>query len=103
MKKNKKITRFTKIYCIKVSERKENGQWVLHDEAYSCANFCREVTHKEYYYITCDETVNFFRNLGGTEEITRDQHHRVLRLVSTSPCKDLRTIYSFEFVDSKVA
>ena len=46
--------------------------------------------------MTSKETLKYFRNLGGTEKVTR-KGGRVTRLVSTSPSGELRTIRTFEF------
>ena len=56
----------------------------------------KTITKEVYNNITSKETIKFFRNLGGTEKVTRRQG-RVTKLVSTSPSGDSRTIRTFEF------
>ena len=60
-----------------------------------------EITNKQYRNITNDETLKFFRRLGGSEYAERgytSQGYKVVRLLSTSPDKQKRTerIFSFD-------
>lgn len=54
------------------------------------------ITEEIYNNMTSEETIKFFRGLGGTEKVTR-KGGRVTRLVSTSPNGELRTIRTFAF------
>lgn len=54
------------------------------------------LTELKYNNITSTETIKFFRGLGGTERVTR-KGGRVVKLVSTSPSGELRTVRTFEF------
>lgn len=56
----------------------------------------RTITEERYNNITSEETIKFFRGLGGTEKVTR-KGGRVTRLVSTSPSGELRKIRTFTF------
>lgn len=56
----------------------------------------KTITEDIYDNITSKETIKFFRGLGGTEKVTR-KGGKVIRLVSTSPSGELRTIRAFEF------
>ena len=56
----------------------------------------KTITKEVYNNITSKETTDFFRKLGGTEKVTR-KGGRVTKLVSTSPCGDLRKIRTFTF------
>ena len=56
----------------------------------------KTITEEVYDNMTSKETIKYFRNLGGTEKVTRKQG-RVTKLVSTSPSGDSRTARTFEF------
>ena len=56
----------------------------------------KTIDEERYNNMTSKETLKYFRNLGGTEKVTR-KGGRVTRLVSTSPSGELRTIRTFEF------
>lgn len=56
----------------------------------------KTITEEIYNNITSEETVKYFRGLGGTEKVTR-KGGRVTRLVSTSPSRELRKIRTFVF------
>lgn len=56
----------------------------------------KTITEEIYNNITSEETVKYFRRLGGTEKVTR-KGGRVTRLVSTSPSRELRKIRTFVF------
>lgn len=68
---------------------------------YLTEEFKREViTEKQYSNITSDDTIKFFRRLGGTESVTRGYTcagYKIVRVISTSPDKQRKTIYEFEF------
>ena len=86
----------TRIYCKMVNEHKVNGKWIKTNDELD--DWEREISPLEYYRITSPETIAFFRSLNGTERVTRDYQGRVERLVSTSPDKMKRVIYTFKFV-----
>ena len=54
------------------------------------------LTELKYNNMTSKETIKFFRGLGGTERVTR-KGGRVVKLVSTSPSGELRTVRTFKF------
>ena len=56
----------------------------------------KTMNEEVYNNMTSKETIQYFKNLGGTEKATR-KGGRVTRLVSTSPSGELRTIRTFEF------
>lgn len=56
----------------------------------------KTINEESYNNMTSKEAIKFFRDLGGTEKVTR-KGGRVTRLVSTSPSGELRTIRTFEF------
>ena len=56
----------------------------------------KAITEEIYNNMTSEETLKYFRNLGGTEKATR-KGGRVTRLVSTSPSGELRKIRTFTF------
>ena len=56
----------------------------------------KTITEEVYNNMTSEESIKFFKGLGGTEKATR-KGGRVTRLVSTSPSGELRTIRTFEF------
>ena len=85
----------TKIYCKAVEEHKVNGKWVLVDDNHN--NLSREISQEEYHNIVCNETVALFRAIGGTETITHRYEGQVAQLISTSPDKQIRAIYTFTF------
>ncbi len=54
----------------------------------------------QYNNIVCDDTLKWFRRLGGTESVTRgytSRGYNVVKLVSTCPNKENKTIRTFEF------
>ncbi len=60
----------------------------------------REIDMRQYNNITNDETLKFFRRLGGSETATRNYTSRgynVTKLISTSPDKSTRVIREFNF------
>ena len=56
----------------------------------------KTIAEEIYNNMTSKETIKFFRELGGTEKVTR-KGGRVTRLVSTSPSGELRKIRTFAF------
>lgn len=56
----------------------------------------KEISVEQYNNTTSKETIKFFKSLGGTEKVTR-KGGRVIKLVSTSPSGELRTIRTFKF------
>ena len=56
----------------------------------------KTITEEIYNNITSEETIKYFRDLGGTEKVTR-KGGRVTGLVSTSPSGETRLIRTFEF------
>ena len=58
------------------------------------------INEEHYNNCTCDDTLRFFRRLGGSETLTRSYTkcgYLVTKLVSTSPDKQKRTIREFSF------
>lgn len=58
----------------------------------------KTITEEKYNNMTSEESIKFFRDLGGTEKVTR-KGGRVTKLVSTSPNGELRKIRTFAFSD----
>jgi hypothetical protein len=61
----------------------------------------KTITDKEYDLITSNDTVKFFRRLGGSESLQRGYTcagYKVYKLTSTSPDKQNRTIREFKFI-----
>ena len=59
-----------------------------------------ELTEKAYRRITGDDTLKFFRRLGGTETAQRSytcRGYNVTRLTSTSPDRQTKIIRTFKF------
>ena len=57
-------------------------------------------TVDKQFHINTVESAPFMRRLGGSESLTRSytsQGYNVTRIVSTSPDKAKRSIYSFDF------
>lgn len=58
-------------------------------------------TKREYNNATSDDTIKCFRRLGGTETVSREytsQGYKIVKIVSTSPNKQNRTIREYEFL-----
>ena len=91
----------TIIYCRAVAEEKIKGKWVVTDDNHN--NLNREISEEEYHKIASQQTIAFFRGLGGTETFTRNNAGKIKRLISLSPSKKKRVVYTFEFVESEVA
>ena len=82
----------TKIICTQTEQQLD-----FNTNKYVTLNKVIKTINEEVYNnMTSEETIKFFRGLGGTEKATR-KGGRVTRLVSTSPSGDLRTIRTFEF------
>ena len=56
----------------------------------------KAITEEVYNNMTSKESIKFFRFLGGTEKVTR-KNGKVIKIISTSPLGDLRTIRTFKF------
>ena len=59
------------------------------------------ITNENYNNIICDDTVKFFRRLGGSETLTRGYFYcgyLTYRLVSTSPDRENKTVREFNFI-----
>ena len=82
----------TKIICTQIEQQfdYDSNKYVTIDKVINTIN------EERYNNMTSKETIKYFRNLGGTEKVTR-KGGRVTRLVSTSPSGELRTIRTFEF------
>ena len=60
-----------------------------------------EVTEKQHGLTTNNDTVKWFRRLGGSESIQRSytkQGYKVTKLVSTSPDKQIKVIREYKFL-----
>lgn len=58
------------------------------------------ITDKQHHLITNDETVKWFRRLGGSESLQRAYTcagYKVYKITSTSPDKQNKTIREFKF------
>ena len=82
----------TKIICTQIEQKfdYDTNKYVTIDKV------IRTINEEKYNNMTSKEAINFFRNLGGTEKVTR-KGGRVTKLVSSSPSGELRTIRTFEF------
>lgn len=59
-----------------------------------------EITREQYKNITSDETLEWFRNIGGTETAARRytcRGYNITRLTSTSPDRQTKIIRQFKF------
>ena len=59
-----------------------------------------EITETQYKNICSDDTLKWFRRLGGSESAERGytcRGYRVVKLTSTSPNKQSKTIREFKF------
>jgi len=59
-----------------------------------------EVTERQYKLTTNDDTIKWFRRLGGSQSVTRGYTYAgyvVIKLVSTSPDKQNKTIREYKF------
>ena len=82
----------TKIICRQVQQQfdYDTNKYLTIEEV------TKTITEEIYNNMTSKETIKYFRNLGGTEKVTR-KGGRVTKLVSSSPSGELRTIRTFEF------
>ena len=58
------------------------------------------ITEKQHHLITCNDTVKWFRRLGGKETVQKNYTNRgykVVKLISTSPCKETKIVREFSF------
>ena len=58
------------------------------------------ITDKEYNLLTNDNTVKWFRRLGGSESVTRGYTYAgyvVVKLISTSPDRESKTVREYKF------
>lgn len=79
------------IHMIHYYEIKENGKWVLDTSEDGEVRF---IDFETYCKITSQQTVTFFKSLGGKERLTY-KNGKVVRLISTSPDRTKRSIYMF--------
>ena len=82
----------TKIIC-KILEQKFDYNT---NEYLTIEEVTKTITEEIYDNMTSKEAIKFFRELGGTEKVTR-KGGRVTRLVSTSPSREFRKIRTFIF------
>lgn len=82
----------TKIIC---TQEEQQFDYTI-DRYVTLNKVIKAITEEVYNNMTSKEAIKYFRNLGGTEKVTR-KGGRVARLVSTSPSGDLRTVRTFEF------
>lgn len=79
---------------IRTNYIKEGSKWIIEDQEESKINF-------EFYFNVIDpRAIQFFRNLGGTERVTLNytgKGYIPVKVVSTNPSRDRRTIYEFIF------
>lgn len=64
------------------------------------SNTVEDIDFEQYDNITNKETLAWFRRLGGSETATKvytSQGYKTVKLVSTSPDKQYKTIREFEF------
>tara|TARA_Y100001938_G_scaffold118785_1_gene164360 strand:+ start:671 stop:997 length:327 start_codon:yes stop_codon:yes gene_type:complete len=63
----------------------------------------KKVISKEMYHnITCEDTLKWFRRLGGSETAQRNYTragYLIAKLISTCPSKEMKTIRTFEFIE----
>jgi hypothetical protein len=62
------------------------------------------ITKQQYNNITNEDTIKFFRRLGGSEYIERGYFscgYGIYKIVSTSPDRQSKTIREFEFKEDK--
>lgn len=59
-----------------------------------------KISKKQYDNITNENTIKWFRNLGGTENVSYGytcRGYKIIKLISTSPNKENKSIYEFNF------
>ena len=79
----------SKIFMNKHSQEMTNGKWKTTETE------SRYIDEVEYYRITSARTVAFFKALGGTEKLYRE-NGKVIKLISTNPDKTCRSVYEFD-------
>ena len=60
----------------------------------------KEIFEKEYFLTINEDTIKYFRRLGGKETITRGYTcagYKVVKLISTSPDKETKIVREFNF------
>ena len=82
----------TKITCTLVEQKLDHNT----NKYLTIEKVTKTINEEIYNNMTSEETIKFFRGLGGTEKVTR-KYGRVTRLVSTSPSGELRKIRTFVF------
>ena len=58
------------------------------------------ITEKQHHLCTCNDTVKWFKRLGGKETVQRNYTNRgykVVKLISTSPDKETKIVREFSF------
>lgn len=82
---------------LKIMYTQVNQKFDYNTNEYLITDFCeKEISVERYNNMTSKESIKFFKSLGGTEKVTR-KGGRVVKLVSTSPSGDLRTVRTFKF------
>jgi hypothetical protein len=62
----------------------------------------REIDETHYNNIVCDDTLKWFRRLGGSESVQRNYTNRgykVVKLISKSPNGSIKVVREFRFKD----
>ena len=60
----------------------------------------QDIDEQQYENMVCDDTLKFFRRLGGSETAQRcytSKGYKVFKLISTRPDKQERKVRTFEF------
>ena len=60
----------------------------------------KEIFEKEYFLTTNDNTIKYFKRLGGRETVTRGYTcagFKIVKLVSVSPDKETKIVREFNF------
>ena len=86
-----------KITMTEIKQVKKEGTKTVWIEESKTVN---EITQYVYSNITDENTIKWFRRLGGTETVNRGytySGYNIIELVSTSPDKQMRTIRKFNF------
>ena len=61
----------------------------------------REISDKQHQSTTCEETVKWFRRLGGSETVQRSYTcagYLVTKLISTSPDREIKHVREYKFL-----
>ena len=53
------------------------------------------ITEWQHHLCTCNETLKWFRRLGGKETVQRNYTNKVVKLISTSPDKQTKIVREF--------